>query len=271
VNSLDSFLAWMSAGLGGLLMAVITVLLSSAEIGFRCGRRWGSSTADAESSQIGSIQAAVLGMLGLLLAFTFSMAAERYDARRGLVLKEANAIGTAWLRGGLLPEPHRQPVRDLLRDYVDVRLRAYAEQLDPVLLAEGLRKSAEIQSQLWRHAEAAAVEAPNDITATFVSSLNDVIDTDAERVAAGRNRIPGGVWLILLVVSAVGCWTSAYASGAQKVRSALTGALLPLLITVVLLLVFDLMSERRGFIEVSQQPLVDLQTSIRSGFNLGPR
>ena len=87
MNTLDSFLAWMSAGLGGLLLAVITVLLASAEIGFRCGRRWGSSAADAESSQIGSIQGAVLGMLGLLLAFTFSMAAERSY----VTLENANA------------------------------------------------------------------------------------------------------------------------------------------------------------------------------------
>ena len=96
-------------------------------------------------------------------------------------MKEANAIGTTWLRAALLPDAHRQPVRALLRDYVDVRLRAREELRDPALLTQRLRQNEEIQSKLWQHAEDAAREAPNDITATFVESLNETIDTDGER------------------------------------------------------------------------------------------
>lgn len=248
-------------------MAVVvpTLLLLVAEVGYRSGR-WLYATGDeARRNQIAAVQAAVLGMLGLLLGFTFAMAVDRYETRRTLVVKEANVIGTTWLRGGLLPEAHRQPVRDLVRDYVDLRVRSHVALRDPALMAEGIRRSQEIQSKLWEHAEAAAVEAPNDITATFVATLNDMIDTDAERVAASRTRIPAGVWLILVVVAAVGCWTSAYSAGAAGVRSPLTSMLLPLLITVVILLIFDLTNERRGIIDVSQQPLMDLQSSIGAG------
>jgi len=246
-----------------LALAVSVILLAVAEAGCRSGRRLFEARDEARRSQIGVVQAAMLGMLGLLLGFTFSMAAERYDTRRGLVVQEANTIGTTWLRASLLPEPHPGAVKDLLREYVDVRIRAREALSDPARLSEGLRRSSEIQSTLWQHAEAAAREAPNDITSTFVTTLNDVIDTDAERVAAMRNRIPVVVWLILVVVAAAGCWTSAYAAGANGVRTALTSVFLPALITVVILLIADLTSERRGIIHVSQQPLIDLQNAIR--------
>ena len=138
-------------------------------------------------------------------------------------------------------------------------------------VAAGLRRRAEIESMLWRHAEAGAKEAPNDITTTFLETLNDMIDTDAARVAESRNRIPPGVWLILVFVAAVGCWTAAYGAGADGVRSLLTSVLLPLLVIVVMLLIFDLNNERHGAISVSQQPLIDLQNSIRSPIVHEPR
>jgi hypothetical protein len=127
------------------------------------------------------------------------------------------------------------------------------------------RRSADFETALWEHAESAAREAPNDITATFVTALNDMIDIDAERMAASRNRIPAGVWLLLIVVAAFGCFISAYASGAYGVRSPFTSVALPVLIAVVMLLIFDLMHERHGVIGVSQEPLIELQRSLTSG------
>jgi hypothetical protein len=249
---------------GTLAVVATTTLLLMAEVGYRLGRRLFTANDSNRRSQIGAVQAAVLGLLALLLGFTFSMAADRYDSRRELVLQHANAIGTAWLRGGMLPDAHAQPVRDLLREYVDLHVRAHDALRDRATIAADRRRIAEIRSALWQHAEASAREAPDDITATFVETLNDVIDTEAARVAASTNRIPPGVWLILVVAAAVGCWTSGYGAGATGVRSPLTGVLLPLLATVVMLLILDLTNERRGIISVSQQPLVDVQESIRS-------
>ena len=210
----------------------------------------------------------MLGLLSLLLGFTFSMAVERYSVRRDLVVKEANAIGTTWLRTGLLPEPRREDVKRLLSSFVDVRLRAQAAARNRIQLVEGLRRSAEIQSKLWQHAEASAREAPNAVTATFIQTLNNMIDTDAERVAAARNQIPAGVWLILTVIASLSCWTSAYAAGHDGVRSAFTNLLLPLTISVMFVLIFDLTHERRGIIGIDQQPLIDLQGVFRSGNDL---
>jgi hypothetical protein len=248
-----------------LATSVAVLLLMLTEAGHRLGRRLRRRNDDARLSQILAIQGAVLGMLGLLLGFTFSMAVSRYEARRELVVREANAIGTTWLRASLLPEEHMAPVKSLLRDYVDLRLETYRAAREPERLGEGIRRGAEIQSRLWQHAEASAREAPTPITETFITTLNELIDIDAERIAAARNQIPAGVWLILVVVAAAGCWTSGYAAGSYSVRTPLTGVLLPLLISIVILLIFDLAHGRQGVISVSQQSLIDIQNSIGSG------
>jgi hypothetical protein len=102
------------------LLTVIVIVLAAAEVGVRIGLTLHRSRDEARRSQIGGVQSAVLGLLGLLLGFTFAMGVNRYDARRNLVLKEANAVGSAWLRAGLLPEAHSAPVKSLLARYVDV-------------------------------------------------------------------------------------------------------------------------------------------------------
>jgi len=244
------------------LIALCVSLFGFAELGYRIGLGLHRTKDDARRSQIGGVQGAALGLLGLLLGFTFSMAANRYDTRREMVLKEANSIGTTWLRADLLPEGHRMAVKALLRDYVDVRIQYGAQSRDPAMLAEGLRRSADLETQLWSRATAAAAYAPTPITATFISALNDMIDTDSERIAAMRNKIPSGVWILLTVVASFGCFVSTYGSGAQGARSAFTSLLLPALIIVVVMLIFDLAHSRQGLIGVSQQPMLDLKASI---------
>jgi hypothetical protein len=238
---------------------LIVVMLAFAELGFRLGVRLHATKDVARKGQIGAIQAAVLGLLGLLLGFTFAMAVERFETRRGLVLEEANAIGTTYLRASLLPDAHDAPVKDLLRRYVDLRVEYWPMVDDPAKRAEGRRLLADIQIELWKHATAAAKEAPNDITALFIVSLNETIDTDAKRIAAMRAGIPSGVWLLLVVVAACGCVTTSYGAGAEGVRSKLGSVFLPLLITVVIVLIFDISHPRIGLIHIGQEPLVDLQ------------
>jgi hypothetical protein len=246
------------------LLTVVVIVLAAAEGGVRLGLRLHWSKDEARRAQIGGVQSAVLGLLGLLLGFTFAMGVNRYDAHRNLVFKEANAVGTAWLRTGLLPEAHRAPVRDLLARYVDIRLKYESLAGNPDQLAEGLRLSGDIENQLWQQAEAAVKEAPTLPTMSFVTSLNEVINTDGERVNAARNRIPVGVWVLLLIVAGFGCYTTGYASGAHGARSVFTNFLLPVLIAVVILLIFDLTHSLQGVIGMSQQPLIDLQRSMQA-------
>lgn len=260
---IDNILARIFANEWAVLLIIAALLLALAEAGFRLGLRLHTTGDVARKGQIGGIQGAVLGLLALLLGFTFAMAVDRYDTRRGLVLKEANAIGTTYLRASLLPDAHQAPVQDLLRRYVDLRLKYQPLVDDPAKRAEGMRMSSDIEAELWKHAKEASKEAPNDITATFIETLNETIDVDAERIAAMRARIPGGVWLLLVMVAAFGCLTTGYGAGAEGARTMLGGLLMPMLITVVILLIFDISRPREGLIVISQQPLIELQKSIQ--------
>ena len=155
-------------------------------------------------------------------------------------------------------------VRELLRRYVDLRLTHWPLVDDPAKFAEGKRLVLDVQTQLWNHADEAAKEAPNDITAKFIESLNEIIDTDAKRIAALRAGIPEGVWLLLLIIAAFGCATTSYAAGAEGARSKLGSIFLPLLITVVIVLIFDISHSRLGLIQIGQDALVDLQQLMRA-------
>jgi hypothetical protein len=240
-------------------LSVTIFLLAVEEVGYRMGRATSGAGDDARRDHIGAVSSIMLGLLSLLLGFSFSMAVERYSVRRDLVVKEANAIATTWLRAGLLPQPRRREAKRLLQRFVDVRLRLYAAAGDSLRVADALRLGAEIELQLWHDAEESANEAPNVVSVAFITALNQLIDTDAERIAAARNQVPGGVWMLLVVVAAIGCWTSAYAAGCSQVRSRLTSVLLPLIVSMVILLIVDLTHESRGSVGISQQPLIDLQ------------
>jgi len=243
----------------GVFFLILTALLFGfAAIGFRIGLR--ARTAPKE--QVVDIQTSVLGMLALLLGFTFSMAAQRYDARRVFVVTEANAIGTTYLRASMLPPAHQEPVRSLLRRYLDVRVKAQATASDPASFAAGLKASSDIQRELWRHATEAAKEAPTPITSTFIVALNEMIDTDTARVAAGRAEIPYGVWTLLIVVAVSAMFVTSYRAGVDAARNPFTSLFLPLLVAVVMILVFDIAYPLQGIVEVSQRPLLELQQTL---------
>lgn len=259
---IDNLLTLISGSELAVFLILLALMLGFAELGFRLGWRLHERKDHARKGLIGGIQGAVLGLLGLLLGFTFAMAVQRYDTRRGLVVDEANAIGTTYLRSSLLPDAHQAPVKELLRRYVDLRLKYWPLVDEPAKLAESMRLIGEVQAELWKHATEAAKEVPNDITAKFIEALNETIDIDAKRISALRAGIPTGVWLLLVMVAAFGCVTTSYGAGAEGARSQLGSVFLPLLITVVIILIFDLSQSRIGMIQINQQALVDLQQSL---------
>ena len=231
--------------------------------GFRAGRRLFVTKDEPRKGQIGGIQGAVLGLLALLLGFTFSMAVGRYENRRDLVLKEANAIGTTYLRASFLPEAQATAVEGLLRSYVDVRLDFYSAGNDSNKIAAAEEETARLQRELWVQTVAAAKEAPSPITATFINALNETIDLDATRLNALRSRVPSAVWLLVLIVAGAGCFASGYGAGASGERTGFSGGMLPVLIAVVITLIADFDRPRQGLISVSQQPLLDLKQSFQ--------
>src|SRR5215475_5403663 len=170
-----------------LFIAILGVVLLSVECGYRLGKFRLSRREQEKEAPVGTMVGATLGLLAFILAFTFGLAAARFDTRRQLLLDEANAIGTTYLRAGMLPERGQQ-VRDLLRDYVAARLDA----VQPGNLGGGIRRSEDIQQKVWNEAETVGSKNPNSIVVgLFVQSLNQMIDLHAARMQAGmRSRIP---------------------------------------------------------------------------------
>jgi len=245
-----------------VFLTTTVLLVSLAEAGFRSGFRLFVTRDEQRKSQIGTIQGAILGMLALLLGFTFSMAVGRYENRRDLVLQEANSIGTTFLRASLLPAEHKIQVENLLRRYVDTRLDFFAAGRDDSHVLKAESESARLQRELWSHAVVATREVPTAITATFITSLNETIDLDESRLTAFRSRVPAAVWPLLLVVAGVGCYATGYGAGASGARTVFSNLMLPLLLAFVVTIIADFDHPRHGLISISQQPMLDLKSNL---------
>jgi hypothetical protein len=245
--------------LWGLFIVILLLVLLSVEGGYRLGKYRRSRSEEEKEGPVGAMVGATLGLLAFMLAFTFGMAAARFDTRRQVLLDEANAIGTTYLRAGMLPD-RREEIRALLRDYVDARLEAVRSGN----VTEGIRRSEHLQDQLWAHAVAIAENNPTSIVVgLFVQSLNEVIDLHAKRVTAGlRNRIPGAIWVALFAVAVLSLAAMGYHAGLSRTSRSLAGLAVALTFSAVIGLIADLDRPQEGVLKVSQQALIDLRQSM---------
>ena len=244
-----------------LIVVSVTVLLSLA--GTHFGGRLRNGISDPERSQLVGLEASLLGLLALLLGFSFAMAESRYEQRKQLVVDEANAIGTARLRTAAVPADPGDEIARLLEEYVAIRVRGY-EARDDATLRRAVAESRRLHGELWAHASTLARRDPHSLPAALLlQALNDVFDIDAKRVAAGRNHIPGAVLFALLLVAGVTMGWVGVAVGASATRGTAMAVALSLLISFVVLVIVDLNQPRGGSIRVSQSSLVDLQRSFR--------
>ena len=229
------------------------------EGGFRLGRWWQNREPGEQEGPTGVLVGSILALLAFLLAVTMGMASDRFDARRAIVLDEANAIGTTYLRAGYLPEPASSQIRELLRQYVPLRIRTSSSDD----LQGDIQKSQAILNQLWTIAEGVAKTTnQGDLVSTFIESLNDTIDLHETRVTAASARVPETVVLLLIIGSALTLGMVGFSAGLTRRRSLLTAAVLIIALGAVITIVVDLDRPREGFIQVSQQPLIDVQQRI---------
>jgi hypothetical protein len=247
-----------------LIATLVALLFIATEIGYRRGRSTRARLEEAAKSHHSTLQTGVMGLLALLLAFTFSMSSTRYETRKLLLVDEANAIGTAWLRSGMLPEPYRSSVTGLLRDYTGFRLDYYQSVASDRSVDAALVKSRELQNQLWSQAVGVAEKDPRSIPiGLFISSLNDLIDVAARRDAARENHVPEPVLLFLFLVSILTMGLVGFGCGLGGHRNFSATAMICLFVGLVILVIIDLDRPRRGFIEISQQPMMELRQSLR--------
>ena len=241
-----------------VFVAFAVVAMLFYEAGFRLGRWWQDRTPGEQEGPTGMLVGSILALLAFLLAVTMGMAADRFDARRALVLQEANAIGTAYLRAGYLPQPASDQVRELLREYVPHRI-VLTGSTD---IQGEIAKSVAIQNEIWAVTEQVARDNGSDVVALFVESVNDVIDLHESRVTAGSARVPETILLLLVGGAALSLGMVGYNAGLTGRRSLLSAVVLIVALGAVITIVVDLDRPREGFIQVSQQPLIDLQQQI---------
>jgi hypothetical protein len=250
-------------GYSSIAIAVILfiAIIVFNEVGFRVGHFIQTRTDSEVKALTGSIQASILGLLALLLSFTFSMSMQRFDSRSMALVDEANAIGTAMLRVQLLPEKYKKEATEYFRRYV--YLRVAISKLD--LTRQKERKTynkqiTDLQNKLWSLAISATNDDPRPVTTgAFVKSLNDVIDSQGKRNALLQMHVPEVVLLLLFVVFVSSGGILGYSAGLSGKRVFAPIVLVSLLITLIVFIIIDLDRPKRGLIQVNQEAMIQLQ------------
>jgi hypothetical protein len=249
----------ISSWLLGLILFAIT--LGAVAIGLASGHSI-RHHAEAVSEPFAVLQGAMLGVVGLLLAFGLSLALGRYEDRRAAVVTEANAIGTAYLRAQTLHEPVRSASLARLRRYTDTSIRLATSVPGQAPAQRAAANGAQLERELWHFAGRALAAAPNaSAPRLYVESLNDMIDLHEARVAGLQNRVPTAVlWLELAGAAVALGLLSAYL--AVLGRAAVAVVLAAALVALLLLVTFDLDRPTRGMITVPAKPLVQERASM---------
>jgi hypothetical protein len=261
----QTFETWLNrADLSLIAVTLFAAMCAAAAVGSLLRRRKVGARGpepDKEAGQEGYIVSAVLGLLALLLGFTFSLAIDRFETRRQLVLEEANAIGTAYLRSQMLPEPHRTRMTALLVRYTDNRIALAKAIPDSTSQRRLLEANDALLTDIWAGTSAAfdSIRALPFAT-VYVSAVNAVIDLDEARKAARQARVPAQVFAILFIYLITTAGVLGYVLKGARGRIA-AGFLLALL-TLSLTLILDINRPVLGTITESQQPMEDLQRSL---------
>ena len=244
-------------------LVLMGLLLVAEEFGFRVKRRTRPGSDSIEKADIALILGAVLTLLALLLGFTYAMSERRFETRRQLVVEEANAIGTTYLRAKALPEPRSSQIQELLRQYAALRVEIAGMADDAPEKIRGMdNRTKELHGLLWSHAAALARESPNPVTSIFLQTLNEMIDLHSKRLAAFRNRVPFSIYLVLFVVSIIILWLVGYYFGMRRQKARFLITMVVLLVTSVMWLIMDLDQPVRGAIKASQQSLIELHQDL---------
>ena len=237
--------------------------LACLEIGRSLGRRAIAESGSAPAG-LATVEGVAFALLGLLLAFTFSGAASRFDTRRALVVEEANDIGTAWLRLDLLPREAQPKLREEFRKYVDARLAAYRALPNIAAARREADKATALQNEIWADAVAATRDggAPAML---LLPALNAMIDITTTRTAALRMHPPATVFGILGVISLACALFAGYEMGGSAASSRLHVIGFAVILTFTVYVILDFEFPRFGLIRIDQvdQVLADVRASMK--------
>jgi hypothetical protein len=248
-----------------LVLLLVVVMAAATAAGLLIGRRMGAH-GEHMREPFGVLQAALIGFMGLILAFGLSLALGRYEDRRAAVVEESNAIGTTYLRAQTLAEPVRTESLDLLRRYADTSIAISLAVPAGTGFDRAVARSLRYERELWSLAGRALDEAPVDTAPRlYVETLNEMFDAQSSRVYALTNRVPTAV-LVLEVAGAAIAVAALALHLATFGRGVLTVLTVSVLVTVLLVVTFDLDRPTRGLIDVPSTPLLD----VRAGMTAPP-
>ena len=261
---MQSFHVFESLPLWATFAGIVAIVLVSILLGiYLARRRKRLAKPDEEEGPIGTVVSATLGLLAFILAFTFGITASRFDTRRQLLLDEVTAIETTALRAELIPEPPRSEVRDIMRKYIELRIGIPPD----LTIQERIRRSEELQQQLWPHAATLAnADLKNpDIVSLFVDSVNEMMNVQTRRVTIANYHIHWLIWTVLLGITIFSMIEVGYLFGRSGSSNWLFLIALSLAFSGVMILIVDLDRSGTGAvgaITVSQQPMIDLRDRL---------
>jgi hypothetical protein len=250
-----------------LAAGLFSGMLICAEIGRRTGMAAIRRYPDGLAKGIGSVEGAVFGLLGLIIAFTFSGAETRFEHRRHIITEEANAIGTAYRRIDLLPPDVQPEMRELFRRYLDSRLAVYRNADDTNVTMTHLARSAALQEEIWKRSVSAGSRpgVASHTSILMLSALNPMIDITTTRTTATRDHPPLVILLLFLFLSLISSMLVGYNMSVNENRRWLHTVAFALIFSIAVFVILELEFPRRGLVRVddADQVLVELRQSMK--------
>jgi len=246
----------------GMFLLPLLIVLAPILIGQKYGIYRSKKSENMQQTPVGSVVGASFGLLAFMLAFTFQIAANRYDSRKELLLEEVTNIRTTYLRAGLIPEPICSETRKLLVDYVDIRIELAA---DPEKINLALSASQQILDTLWKYAEFLAVQdRSSEVYALYTTSVNELVDNFNQRVTMSLEyRIPSAVLWVLFIISFLSMLALGYQFGISGKGSFRINLLLSTVFAMVMFLILALDRPETGIARLNQKPLITLSKQLQ--------
>ena len=246
-----------------LVVVLVAIEAGASALGFFIGRRV-RHRPTANREPVGVVQGALLGLVGLLLAFGLTMAVGRYEKRRDLIVQEANDLGTTFLRAQTLAEPYRTASLNTLTAYADAVIVLSERTPETRKFDRAVADIGTLQRQLWDLAGQAVIAAPQDSAPKlYIETLNELIDTHTDRVSSLRNRVPTPVMTLLVIGSAIALGVlSLYLT--MLGRGLITSLVSTTVVALILFVSFDLDRPSRGFITIPNRPLVEQRADMNN-------
>ena len=247
--------------LEALFVITIVVVLIAIEAGYRFARFLKARTKDDQEAPVATMVQATLSLVAFMIAFTFGVAAQRFNERRVLIIQEASSISSTFSCAELLPEANKNEVQNCLRKYLDLRVKEQPYSKNgPVMIAESEKLQKLPSSQA---VEVSKANINSGVISSFLSSLNETMSFQSKRVAAGLYaRIPEHIWTALYLIILLGMAAAGYQTGKTGSKSITVNLILTFSFAIVMTLIADLDHPSIGFVEATRMPLIDLQRKI---------